>query len=296
MRIKLIYDVQALAAPPSFRHGMHVAAKVLEATFTNNITIKIDVGYGEVAGDPIPDGTGVCEPVGYGISYSDLRKYLAMTATSSADRISVHSLPKGSSLEGHSDLPSLFPQAKAFGLRFVDHNPDGYVGIGTGFTGNSLVGAALHELTHAMGRVVGGWSLDLFRFNENGLGHHVFDTNVPSKAAYFSINSGKTELADFGIHSDPSDFLNPPNSNLTPHDPFDEHLGGTVLTAVDINIMDVLGFNTVQPSVADASNLDTANSLAINSHGELVDGYGRMLFDLHNFETNGSSAHYGGLT
>src|SRR5207237_10427116 len=63
-------------------------------------------------------------------------------------------------------------------------------------------------------------------------------------SAYFSVNGGGTDLADFGISSDPGDFLNPPGSNLTPNDPFNEIVGtAATLTAVDLRLMDVLGFN-----------------------------------------------------
>src|SRR5262249_24549463 len=64
--------------------------------------------------------------------------------------------------------------------------------------------------------------------------------------AYFSIDGGVTKLADFGINSDPGDFLNPPDSDLTPNDPFNEIVGNlSNLTALDITVMDVLGFTPV---------------------------------------------------
>jgi hypothetical protein len=55
-------------------------------------------------------------------------------------------------------------------------------------------------------------------------------------------------LADYGLTSDPSDFLNPPNSNLTPNDAFNEFYNNNTLqqlTAVDLKQLDVLGFHVM---------------------------------------------------
>jgi hypothetical protein len=158
------------------------------------------------------------------------------------DNTSVASLPNTSSLEGHSSFFVANAQLNAFGTT-TSGAADGGVGMGTNFTGNVLISGALHEITHAMGRIAGS-SLDVFRFNEDHSGNHVFGGAIPATPAYFSINGGGTNLADFGISSDPGDFLNPPNSNRTPNDPFNESVDNLAsLTAVDITIMDILGFH-----------------------------------------------------
>jgi hypothetical protein len=77
---------------------------------------------------------------------------------------------------------------------------------------------------------------------------YVFNGGVPGPASYFSVNGGTTKLADYGQNSDPSDFLNPPDSNLTPDDPFNEFYDNNTLqhlTTVDLTQLDVLGFNTI---------------------------------------------------
>ena len=103
------------------------------------------------------------------------------------------------------------------------------------------MGVALHELTHALGRVPYGPQpdiFDLFRYTSSTIGTSspslLFSNNIPATAASFSIDGGKTKLADFGINLDPSDFLNPPNSalpgpysNLTPNDPFNKIYTGS---------------------------------------------------------------------
>jgi hypothetical protein len=121
-----------------------------------------------------------------------------------------------------------------------------------------LVGVALHELTHAMGRVPYGTEPDIFDFYRfTSPGTRLFSDSTPATAAYFSLDGGNTKLADFGLYSDPSDFLNAgptqlgaPYSSLTPNDAFDEIYGSNTtqgLSAVDKQMLDALGFNTTPP-------------------------------------------------
>jgi len=252
MIIILTYDAAGNAAPQSFRDGMQAAADMLDAHFSDNITVNIDVSYGTFAGTALPnqntsegnigtggDGAGVTE------SYSDLRALLASHENTAADTTSVDNLPTGSSIDGQSSFLIGTAQGKALGVvSATDTAGDGQVGMGTGFTGTVLFAGALHELTHAMGRIA-GTSLDLFRFNEDGSGNHVFGGAVPAPAdAYFSIDGGTTDIADFGINSDPGDFLNGGVQGL---DPFNENVSGAPaqLTIADATLMDVLGFHFV---------------------------------------------------
>ncbi len=249
MIINLEYDNNALLAPQSFRDGMQQAANELDAAYTDNITINIAVGYGEFLGGALPnqftsegniDFNGV-DGRGFGISYQSFRSLLISHVTSADDQTAVNNLPNVTDLPGHSGAYIYrSAQAKALGtLSANDARLDGAVGMGTQFTGNVLIGGALHELTHAMGRIA-GTTLDLFRFNSNGSGGHVFGGDIPSSAAYFSIDGGATDLADFGINSDPGDWL---NSGVQGPDAFNETIGGSVLSAVDLTEMDVLGFS-----------------------------------------------------
>jgi hypothetical protein len=126
--------------------------------------------------------------------------------------------------------------------------------MGTLFVGTLLYNGALHELTHALGRLAGS-SLDLFRFNEDGSGNRVYGAAIPATPAYFSIDGGATKLADFGINSDPGDWLNGgvQDGGLKGHafdDPFDETVGFVGLSQVDITAMNVLGFAAAAPANA----------------------------------------------
>ena len=247
MNINLVYSASALAAPQSFRNGMQAAADIVAAGLKDNITVNIRVGYGEFNGTPLSANTSEGGPAtGIGISYTNLRNALVANASSSDDFTSISNLPNTSSIDGQSTFFLSAAQEKALGLLSATNGAiDGNVGISTNFTGNVLIAVALHEITHAMGRVPG--PIDIFRFNEDRSGHHVFSGGTPATPAYFSIDGGTTDLADFGINNDPSDFLNPPGSNLTPNDPFNEFVSNNVatLSTVDLTIMDVLGFSVV---------------------------------------------------
>ena len=140
--------------------------------------------------------------------------------------------------------------------------------MGTTFTGNVLIAAALHELTHAMGRIAGD-SLDLFRFNEDGSGGNVFGSAIPANPAFFSIDGGATDLADFGINSDPGDFL---NGGVQGTDPFNEFVNSSsaTLTQTDLQIMDVLGFHRTDGGLDTV--LDTASTNASLTIGATATG------------------------
>ncbi len=244
MILNLIYDAFALAAPQSFRDGMATAASILMGAIYDNITINIGVGYGEYNNGPLflNQNISLGGDSSFGITYSNLRALLVSHETSAADVTSVNALPNTTTLNGQSSFVIGTAEARALGALPANNGTvDGLVGMGTNFTGSVLIGGALHELTHAMGRVPGASGLSLFRYTSQG--NHLFAGGTPAAASYFSIDGGVTKLADFGVSSDPSDFLNSPASNLTPNDPFDEGIAGSTLTSVDLTMMDVLGFN-----------------------------------------------------
>ena len=85
---------------------------------------------------------------------------------------------------------------------------------------------ALHELTHAMGRVPYGPQpdiFDLFRFTS--VGTRLFMAGATAPAAFFSLDGGNTKIADLGKTSDASDFLN--SGVQGSNDPFNEYYTGT---------------------------------------------------------------------
>ena len=102
---------------------------------------------------------------------------------------------------------------------------DGSATFATDINPSLLVGVALHELTHALGRVPFGEPdgpepdvFDFYRFTSPG--NYLFTDNIPSSACLFLLNGGNTKIADFGQNSDPSDFLN--SGVQGANDPFNE--------------------------------------------------------------------------
>src|SRR5262249_5065607 len=129
-----------------------------------------------------------------------------------------------------------------------------------------VIPVALHELTHALGRGNAGTKsifglVDFFsKDGTHGIqagGRNMSGQSLPDLPTYFSIDGGIHKLADFGEFDDSSDWLNPPNSTLTPDDPFNEMAISPevdFLTPVDLTYMDVLGFTVNPQTVVNAGN------------------------------------------
>jgi hypothetical protein len=243
----LIFDAAATAAPASFRSGIAQAASILAATITNKITVNLKIDYSGTGG-----GAAAGPDNGQYVSYSTVRADLVADATPGDP--SFNSLPTGSTIQGQSQIAVWNAQLKVFGLLPANSTTtdDGSATFATDINPNLLAGVALHELTHAMGRVPYGPQPDIFDFDRfTSAGTQLLSNSIPAPAAYFSIDGGNTKLANYGQNSDPSDFLNAPASNLTPNDPFDEYYTNSTsqtLSTIDLQQLDALGFNLATES------------------------------------------------
>jgi hypothetical protein len=239
--INLLFDAAAMAAPASFRAGIEQAASILASTITNKITVNLKIDYSGTGG-----GAAAGPDNGLYESYTSVRTDLINSAA--PGDTTFNALPSGSSIQGQSTVAVWNAQLKLFGLLGANDTTtdDGSATFATDINPNLLVGVALHELTHALGRVPYGSQpdiFDLFRFTSAGT--RLFTDNIPATAAYFSLNGGNTKLADFGLASDPSDFLN--SGVQGANDPFNEFYTSSTsqtLTTADKQILDALGFNT----------------------------------------------------
>jgi Ca2+-binding RTX toxin-like protein len=286
MKINLEFDAAAMAAPASFRAALETAVTILDETITTDITVNINIQYNEHG---IPAGSAEAGPdQGLYVSYSTVRNDLITGAT--PGDTSFNALPAGTSIQGHSQVVVWNAQLKAFGLMSPNDTTtdDGTADFSSSIPLNLLVGVALHELTHAMGRVPYGPSpdiFDLFRFTSPGTRY--FNDGIPAQASYFSLDGGYTHLADYGQNSDPSDFL---NTSLTPNDPFNEYYSWSTLqhlTTVDLQQMDALGFHVLSaPPLMDSNQISglgpgtlygTAGNdtlLGLNVNGDVINGEG----------------------
>jgi hypothetical protein len=278
MNVHIVFDSSALSAPAGFQSAVLAAASIIDAALTDNITVNIAVGYGEINGTTLTNQSGAEGNVAAGnfFSYSQVRTLLSNGA--SAGDTTFASLPSGSSIQGQTQVAVWFAEEKALGLLAANNAAtDGYIGIGTSLPSSLWVGAALHEIGHAMGRVPDGPQpdiFDLFRFTSAGT--LLFASGNTASPAYFSTDGGLTNRADYGQTSDPSDYLN--TSGRTPEDSFNEFYdSGTLqsLTAVDLEQFDALGFHLAKRVYAstkqDFNSSGTADILWRNSAGALAD-------------------------
>jgi serralysin len=244
------------AAPSSFRAGILQAASILTAALSDQITVNLDIHY---------SGTG-----GGAFAGPVAAPYRTLSSTTAAlkshaslgDTI-FNALPTGSSVQGQTLVPVWNAEQKALG--FLSANATGSDGSATfarDINSNLLVGVALHELTHAMGRVPFGPQpgiFDLFRFTSPGTRY--FYGGIPASASYFSVDGGNTKLADYGRNSDPSDFLN--SGVQGSNDAFNEFYTSSTtqqLSAVDLLQLDALGFHL---AVNDWTTIETSGSTSL---------------------------------
>lgn len=272
----------AQAASQAFKSAIQAAANVLDATFSNNISLNIEVGYGEYPGDGSSEnggGASAAPSTGIYESYSQVRSWLASNAVA-AVQSGIFALPSDSKIQGQSQVAVWRAQEKLMGqISSNDLGIDGYAGFAADISSTSLQGVALHELTHAMSRINYGPSpdiLDLYRFTNPGV--RLFEGGSSNVASYFSLDGGQSDLADYGRQSDPSDFL---NSSRTPNDPFNEYYDASTnqrLTLIDLLEMESLGY---QANALAYVQVQSKNDLAYSNYTT-----GNHFIDLVNFEAS----------
>jgi Ca2+-binding RTX toxin-like protein len=255
----LIFDAAAMAAPVAFRNGIEQAAALLASVISDKITINLNIDYSGTGG-----GAAAGPDNGLYESYSSIRSLLVSKAA--PGDTTFNSLPNTSTIQGQSNVAVWNAQLKAFGLMSANSTTtdDGSAYFATDINSNLLIGVALHELTHAMGRVPFGAApdiFDLFRFTSAGV--RLFSGAATAPAAYFSLDGGVTKLADFGRNSDPSDFLN--GGVQGANDPFNEFYTSSTsqaLSAVDLKLLAALGFHLSGSSPAASPDLSISGFAA----------------------------------
>lgn len=264
--------VTSLASASQVEQAFNSAASAFSPMFNNPVTVNIDVSWGSVNGQALPwNALGASESALYGyFSYRQMTSWLQNSATTSADQSAYGSLPWANPL-GVGNYVLTSAQAKA--LRLVDPvaGLDGYIGFGgtpseydfnraDGITAGTydFTGVVQHEVSEILGRISGlsspspsyASAYDLFRFSRSG--QRSFSYNG---SAYFSVNNGLTDLADFnnsGSGGDRGDWL----STYTTTDAADAYtLAGSQnnFSTVDQTALDVIGWGSTGMGAAGSS-------------------------------------------
>ena len=259
-QINLVWDSTVSNAPLGFQTAIIQAAEVLCNTISNNITINLGISC--TGADGVASGgstTGSYEP------YTTIRDYLLSNAPAGANIF--NALPKGSTVQGESTVTVWDAQLKLWGFETTDEL-DGSASFAPDIPLITLTSVALHELTHCLGRIQSSSPPDVFDvFRYKSPGSLLFTGDTSSLPAYFSIDGGKTHLADYGINSDPSDFLN--TGVQGNNDPFNEFYGTNTqqpLSVIDLIQLEAIGYK-LTPATQAKITLNVANFIKNTKSG-----------------------------
>jgi hypothetical protein len=267
------WDSSVTSSPEATQIEAAVSAAIqfLEASFTNNVTLNIDVGWGEVDGDTIgKKDAASSETNGDFFTYSQVRQALASHATSADDAAALQALSPTVDPTNGGTFFITTADEKALGLfSGSSSDTDGWIGLNSTLAWTfdpdnravagdyDAIGAIEHEITEVMGRLgfLGDKSafdppvpndygiMDLFRYSSPGV------RALSPGLGYFSVD-GQTMLTEFN------------NSKVTPGDQADwdpntvygDSFGSSApseqedVTATDLRVMDVIGYTLASTS------------------------------------------------
>ncbi len=287
--IAINWDSSVSTAPAAFKTDVTAAVQYLQSQFADAVSLTINVGYGEAGGNAIGNALGANISNATTVTYANLVAALGADKKTAADTGAVASLPAATPIAGATYWVTT-AQAKALGLA-APAGVDGSIGFGAsslftyGATATSgtinagtydFFATVVHELTEVMGRrmftgssqggYLGSYSvMDLMHYSASG----IRDLSAATPG-YFSADGGKTSLGALNTATggDAGDWASTVTNNA-----FDAFAPSGVVGAVtanDLTVMDVLGWNpalappvsTSQPTgVAIAPNTSALGSI-----------------------------------
>jgi hypothetical protein len=281
VQINVSYDSSVDSAPVAFKVAVAYTVSLLDAAFTNDVTLNLHVGWGEVGRAPLIAGDlGTSEEAqAPAYSYATIRNALVANGTA-PDQLAANSTLPATDPTGGGTFDIGTAEAKALGL-IAGNAPgiDGWVGFDntasdwsfdpTATPGPNqyyLVGTIEHEITEVMGRdsMLGvngehysnGWGTpDLFRFSAPGV--RQLAPGPGHTTGYFSIDNGLTNLGSWNNHVARGDlgdwdlgFGSGGGPGPDGNDAFNDFSNPGVLNQItqnDLTLMQVLGWNPSQP-------------------------------------------------
>ncbi len=272
------FGVNATAA----RAAWTAAAKVFTDAFSDNIHVNITVDAltkASVFGESFPSFLT--------ISYAELFDRVTAYASTQNDAIAIGpggSMTATDPTNGKGTWQLSRPQAKALGFIPDDMSDDGGTtfGVGNPFTFSGPIasqtfdfqGVAAHEIAEVMGRIGLSGGNNTFSLIDNfsyaSAGMKTLDGGAGN---FFSMDNGTTLLKEFNDsaanHLDTRDWAGGTN------DSFNQFSGPGVqnpVSAVDLQLMDVIGYGIVKP--IGSLNETVGNITFLRAH-ELGSGYGK---------------------
>ena len=285
--IDIDWDSSVANAPSGFVTAVDSVVSFYESHFSNPITITIDVGYGEIAGQALGAGDlGESETYLTSVTYTQLQTALVTNANAIGDTAAAASLPSTSPVSGAQYwIPTA--EAQALGLAGASTSIDGYAGFSStnSFAYNDangvpageydFFGTVAHEFSEIMGRqMMDGYfssyeALDLFHYSAPGVRDFSGTT-----AGYFSPDGGTTNLGNFNTNAngDFGDWAGSVGANS--YLAFSNSGVVNPVTANDLAVMNLLGWDPVTsasaPVVTIALAHDTGGTNNVTSNDALT--------------------------
>ena len=282
MILNFAYDSSVNGAPAGFTTALNNVKAFFQATFSDPITVNINVGWGEVGGTAMPAGAlGASETAIARYSWSQVKSALTADARTAIDSSAVASLPATDPTNG-GGITVATAEAKALGLSNASGS-DGAVGFAAtsydfdnsnGITAGQVdfFGVAAHEISEVMGRFLMFDSgaetvMDLFHFSAPGTrsstagGYFSADNGASSLGAFNAIKGG--DFGDWAASVGADSFLaSAPAGVMLP------------VSANDIKAMDAIGWDasstspadTTPPVLASTSPVDNATNVPVGAN------------------------------
>jgi hypothetical protein len=274
--------------------GFEMAGQLWSSYLTDDVPLNFHVGMTEMSGQNLGGATpAITSNQDYFLFQSGLTNdkksandYTAVSSFANrSDNIATFRSVKNGSLQQNRKMMLTRANSKALGLgaltnTFTYGGLDGYIQLSStakwnydflrqnslGSTEYDFLTVAMHEIGHTLGFISGldiknvSSSLDLYRFSSNSVSKNAVDFSM-GNSAYFSIDGGKTNLANFSTgeggdtyqagHWNSNNLVGLMNPNLK--------AGTRVgLSQLDLLAMDAIGWDLNQQTASTAAALDLA--------------------------------------